>query len=182
MVVLLAMFFFLVAIIWHLFQDASDTDLHPCVCVYVCGLWLCPLCSNRSRIGLSMAAMSLVHHTSQPQPLSADYKLHRRLQIMTKDVLASLKDVDRACTYTDTHPHPHPHPHTHTQLHMHPKACLQASTCSNSLKCHLSISINQHFRVPCVNFQVRVRGGGLGVGVNYVTLCQPEGCTDDTLL
>ena len=56
-----------------------------------------------------MAAMSLVHHTSQSQPPSADYKLHRRLQIMTKDVLASLKDEEGsttcACKYAHTHTH-----------------------------------------------------------------------------
>lgn len=57
-----------------------------------------------------MAAWSLVHHTSQPQSPSADYKLQSQLQIMTKDVLAGLKDVQQE-TYT--------HAHSDTCLHVH---------------------------------------------------------------
>lgn len=100
----------------------TETSMHlaaitvhaVCVRVCVCVLWSCPpLCSNRSGIGLNMAAWSLVHHTSQPQPLSADYKLQSRLQIMTKDVLARLEDVQQK-THTHTHT-----PHTNTCLHMH---------------------------------------------------------------
>lgn len=80
------------------------------------------LCSNRSGIGLGMAAWSLAHHTSQPQPLSADYKLQSRLQIMTKDVLGRLEDVQQKTqTHIMTCLHMNTHAHTLTQrsLGMH---------------------------------------------------------------
>lgn len=92
-------------------------------CVYVCVLsGPVSLCSNRSGIGLGMAAWSLAHHTSQPQPLSADYKLQSRLQIMTKDVLGRLEDVQQKTqTHIMTCLHMNTHAHTLTQrsLGMH---------------------------------------------------------------
>lgn len=85
---------------------AAVTFYTVCLTVCVCSVVLFLLWSNRSRIGLNMAAWSLAHHTSQPQPLSADYKLQSWLQIMTEDVLARLKDVQQKT-------------HTHRRLDMH---------------------------------------------------------------
>lgn len=102
-------------------QLTSSSDVlssrHRPYSIYVsCGP--VPLCSNWSGIGLNMAAWSLVHHTSLPQPLSAGYKLQSWLQIMTEDVLARLADVQHK-THTRTHTHTYIHTHTNTCLHKH---------------------------------------------------------------
>lgn len=85
----------------------SEASLQPKCTLQICvrRVWSAVLPSfsgNRSGIGLNMAARSLVHHTSQPQPLSADYKLQSWLQIMTKDVLARLVDAHREKTHWHT--------------------------------------------------------------------------------
>lgn len=94
--------------------------------VYVCVRFFCgpvPLCSNRSWIGLGMAARSLVHHTSQPQPLSAGYKFQSRLQIMTKDVVAGLEDVQQ-----NTYAHSYTHINTRTQTTFGMRQCINVQS------------------------------------------------------
>lgn len=84
---------------WHP-TAASETLIHlAAITVHASLCDRVPVCNNASGIGLNMAAWSLGDHTSQPQPLSSDYKLQRWLWIMIKDVLARLGGCAAECAH-----------------------------------------------------------------------------------